>query len=437
VIVAYGASRDLLEILNETAPGGALLLPLLGCLAAIVAIVVATTIWPAWRAAGRPAAETLRGAELRGHRPRRSRLPASPFGLGFRLAGARRVRTLSTALVVAAAASVVLLMLALASFLDGLQNDPGAIGKRYQLTANLPADSAPDVAAIDGVSAAAPRYQVDALDSFRLGETVRLVAYPGDHTDFEAPPLAEGRRVEGPGEAEVGQGLADALGLSPGSTLAVQLPSGREARFTVVGIVRAIEVEGRIAYVQPDRLLAADPDIATSIAVKLDDGADTAAVTQRLEDLGATPEDAAGTTDRSQKFLGVLAGVLRVVAGVNGLICLYILVQALAVTAVERRQALAVLRSGGAGRGTVTLVLLGAASAVLLIAVPVAIAVQRLLLGPLVSDLAAGYASPDLAAGPLQDVAVAAALLLLAAAAARWVARRDEGRPIAAALRAE
>src|SRR3712207_7080484 len=49
-----------------------------------------------------------------------------------------------------------------------------------------------------------------------------------DHTEFEAPPLAAGRRVRSAGEIEVGVGLADALGLRPGSTVAAQLRSGAE-----------------------------------------------------------------------------------------------------------------------------------------------------------------------------------------------------------------
>ena len=255
-LVASGPSSRLLGILNELPPGAALLLPLAASLIAIVVVVVAATVWPAWRAAGRPPATTMRGAELP-PRARRSRMPGGPFGLGLRLAATRRGRTLTTALVVGAATSVVLLMLALASFLQSLQNDPGAIGKRYELTATGAADRIADVDAVPGVEQASARYEIDGLDSFRLGETVNVIAYPGDHTDFEAPPLAEGRRIESGGEAEVGQGLADSLGLEPGGTLAVQLPSSGEVRFTVVGIVRAIDNEGRVAYVKPGRLLAA------------------------------------------------------------------------------------------------------------------------------------------------------------------------------------
>ena len=142
-------------------------------------------------------------------------------------------------------------MLALASLLERLRDDPGTVGKRYQLTAQLDPARLPAVrgAARRGATPA-PRYSVDAADSFRLGEPLRLVAYPGDHTRFEAPPLAAGRRLRGPDEVEVGLGLADALGLRPGSTLAAQLPGGGEVRFRVAGVVRALENDGRIAWVR-------------------------------------------------------------------------------------------------------------------------------------------------------------------------------------------
>ena len=144
------------------------------------------------------------------------------------------------------------LMLALASLLERLRDDPGTVGKRYQLTVvGAGVHAAVDPRRRRASTPPARRYAVDAADSFRLGEPLRLVAYPGDHTEFEAPPLAEGRRVRGPGEVEVGLGLADALGLRPGSTLAAQLPSGAEVRFRVVGR------RARAGERRPDRLGAA------------------------------------------------------------------------------------------------------------------------------------------------------------------------------------
>lgn len=434
-LIAAEPTSRLLGILNELPPGGTILLPLIACLIAIVALVLLATVWPAWRAAGIAPSRTLRGTELPAT-ARRSRAPGGPFGLGLRLAGARRGRTLTTAIVVGAATSVVLLMLALASFLQSLRDDPGAIGKRYELAAAFPVERVGEIEDVAGVERAAPRYELSGLDSFQLGETLDVVAYPGDHVPFEAPPLAEGRRLEGPGEAEVGQGLADSLGLEVGGTLAAQLPDATgEARFEVVGIVRAIDNEGRVAYVQPDLLLDAGLSVEPPIAIKLDEDADIAAVTEGLRAIGAEPQEPAGGTTRDQAFLGVLAGVLRVVAAVNGLICLFILVQALAVTAAERRQALAVLRAAGAGRRTITLVLAGAASAVLVVALPLGIVLERFILGPLVSRLAAGYATPGLATPPLQVLIVAAVLVGLALLAADRVARRSERASIPIELR--
>ena len=149
-------------------------------------------------------------------------------------------------------------MLALASLLVRLRDDPGTVGKRYELDARTSTPARlPAVRRLPGVRrrrAALPA--VGAPTPSGSAEPVRLIAYPGDHTRFEAPPLASGRRLRAAGEAEVGLGLADALGLRPGSTLAVQLAGGDEIRFRVVGVVRALENEGRVAYVRDAPLLA-------------------------------------------------------------------------------------------------------------------------------------------------------------------------------------
>ncbi len=432
-IVATGPSSRLLEILNELAPGRAVVGPLVLALAGIVAIVATATAWPAWRAASLPPAQILRGAEVR-HAPRRVPTPGGPFGLGLRLALATRGRTLATAMVVGAATAVVLLMMALATFLVRLADDPGVVGKRYQLTAALPAGRAGEVERLAGVAAAAPRLVVDGVASFELGQPVRLVGYAGDHTEFEAPPLADGRRVERTGEAEVGQGLADTLGVRTGSTLAVALPTGVEARYRVVGVVRTIDREGRVAFVRSDAALAEsveDPEVA----VRLDPGADRDAVERELRALGARPDSVGGSGPDDQAFLSVLGGVLRVVAGVNGLICLYVLVQALAVLATERRRTIAVLRAGGAPSATVALVLLGTATLIVAIAAPAGVLAERLVLGPAAARLAADYASLPLGASVGQILAVVAGLGVVAAGAAAFTARRVERDPVAAALR--
>jgi len=439
-LAVAGPTRDLLAQLNEEAPGVALVPVLLACLAGISLLVCAASAWPAWRAARRPPAEVLRGADLAPPRRRRAagRLRAGLLGTGARFALASRARWAASVATVAMCAGVVGLMFALASLLVRLRDDPGTVGKRYELVARLPPEDAGAVRAIPGVADAAPRYVTDAADSFRLGEPLRLIAYPGDHTRFEAPPLADGRRLRTDGEAEVGVGLADALGLRPGATLAVQVPGGSEVRFRVSGVVRALENDGRLAYVRPARLLAADPVLGSELAVRLSPGADRDRVADGLSRLGAPPPRPAGAaTTRDAGFLGVLAGVLRGVGLAVGLVCLYALVQALAMTARERRGAVALLRACGGGDGAVAAVLAGAALVVVVPAAVAGIALQRFVLGPLVSRWAAGFADLPLNPGVGQVVLVAGGLAALTAAATAVVARRAMRESVVAGLREE
>ncbi|HYY23347.1 MAG TPA: FtsX-like permease family protein, partial [Thermoleophilaceae bacterium] len=349
----------------------------------------------------------------------------------------RRARAAATAGVLSVAAAVVLLLLALASLLLRLENDPGAIGRRYQLTAQLPPARAAAVRHLPGVAAAAPRYEVQGADSFALGEPVNLVAFPGDHTRFEAPPLASGRRVRGDGEAEVGTGLADALGVGVGGTLAVGLPSGREVRFRVVGTVRAVQDDGRLAYVRPARLLGADPYLDSSLAVRLKPGAGEGAVRRELSAMGAAPEAAGGATAHTAGFLGVLGHLLRVVAFLEGGVCLYLLVQTLSVTTLERRSTMATLRALGARRWSLALVLAGAAAAVAAPAALIGTALERLVLGPAVARLAAGYAPLELGSAPGATAVVWIGLLLISLLAALLAARRLEREPVIVGLREE
>jgi hypothetical protein len=434
-LAVRGPSGALLSALNEQPPGWALLGPLAAALAVVAVVVAGAAAWPAWRATARPTVELLRGAELTG--ARRLRMGGGFAALGARLALARRGRAAATIAVLAVSGSVVLLMLALASLLTALRDDPGSVGKRYDLTVRLPADRVADVRAVPGVQRAAPRWVVQGADSFSLGEPVKLVAFPGNHTAFEDPPVDEGRRVRANGEAEVGVGLAQALGIGVGSTLAVQLPSGTEVRFRVVGTVRALDDNGRIAYVRPARLLAADPGTGGQIVVKLAPGADRAAVSARLSRLGAQPSAVGGATTRNGAFLGTLAALLRAVAIIDALVCLYALVQALAMTARERRGAVALLRACGGGDGAVAAVLAGAALAVVVPAAVAGIALQRFVLGPLVSRWAAGFADLPLSPGVGQVVLVAGGLAALTAAATAVVARRAMRESVVAGLREE
>jgi ABC-type antimicrobial peptide transport system permease subunit len=456
-LAMHGAADRLLAALNELGPGAALVWWLLAAWLAIVALVAAASAWPVWRATREPISALLRGGELAvGRRPRRplraaagsrasgahgDRFRPSAGGglavLGARLASARRARWAATVAVLGAASATLVLLLALASLLVALRDDPSTVGKRYALTANLSPSAVRDVERIPGVEKAAERTSVEASAAFSLGQPLRLVGFERGADDFESPPLAEGRRRRADDEAEVGVGLADALGLRPGSPLVVALPGGREGRFRVTGLVRALDNDGRIAYVREERLDALGAFGSTNVAVRLKPGADRAAVSRGLQRLGARPSEATAATTRNRDFLGVLATVLRIVALSVGLVCLLVLAQALVLTARERRPTLALLRTIGAGRGAMARVLGGACAVVLVPAVVLGVALEVLVLGPVVSSLAAGYAglSLDPSAGHL--ALAAGGLAILGAGAVALVGRRVEREAVVAGLREE
>jgi ABC-type lipoprotein release transport system permease subunit len=223
------------------------------------------------------------------------------------------------------------------------------------------------------------------------------------------------------------------LGVAPGGTLAVQFGDGEEARFLVTGVVRTLDNDGRVAYVQPGLEVCGFRGGQTVIQLK--DGADQGAVTAALNLTGNRPATVGGVTSRNAEFLGVLAALLRTIAVIDGLVCLYVLAQMLALTALERRGAVGLLVACGADRTQVGMVFFGAAAVVVALAMPVAVLVERLVLGPRAADLAASYATVSLRAGTAEVLLALAGLVLVAVVASVWVARRALAEPITRLLR--
>ena len=435
---AAAPTSALLGYLNQVGPGLALLGPLAAAFAGLVAVVVAGAAWPAWQLTRRPVTSLLRGGDLPpAPARRRTGGRASSAGLlmlGARFALARRGRWLASVGVLAVATAAVLLILAVADLLVSLRDDPGTLGRRYALTVPGTARDAAAVARVPGVAAAAQRSTIEAADSFSLTQPLRVIAYPADHVAFEAAPLATGRRLRTAREVEVGLGLADALGLRPGSLLAIQSPTGRELRFRVAGVVRALENDGRIVYARTAPLLRDDPSLGGPIAVRLERGADRGEVTRRLARAGfvGTPTGAATLSSRS--FLAVLATVLRTVALAIGLVCLAAVVQTLGLTTRDRRRSLAVLRASGARPRHLGALLAGAAGAILLPALVAAVMLQRLVLGPIVAGLTADYATLPLGVRALDGLVAGGGLAFVGMVAVVLATRSSIHQPIAAEL---
>jgi ABC-type lipoprotein release transport system permease subunit len=439
-LAVRGPTNDLLVSISELGPGRSLVWLLALALAAIVGVVAVAAAFPAARAARRRPVDALRGADIVAT-PTRLPLPAGARGLGMRLALARPLRSATTVAVLAVSAAFALLLLAIASLLGRLQSEPHAIGRSYQLTIDAPAAKASAVRRLPGVVAATPRYETPASDSFDLGESFDVVAFGANHADYEAPPLAAGRRLRARGEAEVGLGLAQALDLHPGSTLAAQLPSGREARFHVVGIVRALTQQGRIAYVDPRALLAAEPGAQSTLAVKTAPGAasrverEAAGIGLFASSSGGVAGDAVqGWAARNSGFVSILVALLRTVAVLDALVCAYAFAQVLALTAVERRQAIAVVRAVGASAAQVRRLFTASAVTIAALAAPLAVVLERNVLGPFVAGLAAPYADLSLAAGAPTILVVVAVLVATSLVVGAVVARRASATPVTAAL---
>ena len=218
----------------------------------------------------------------------------------------------------------------------------------------------------------------------------------------------------------MGAGLADALGLAPGSTLALALPSGAELRLRVAGVVSSLDHDGRVAYVPARRCWP-----RTRRRPSRSRSGSTPRASQR-GDVGARPRSAAqpaaasGATARGAPLVDVLRTILRAVAIVDGLVCLYALIQACALTVQERRRTVAVLRACGAGRAAVRRLLLGAALALVVPAAVIGVAARAVGVRP--GAVAAGGELRDAAARPDARGELLATLAGLALAAAVAVA---------------
>jgi hypothetical protein len=227
--------------------------------------------------------------------------------------------------------------------------------------------------------------------------------------------------------------LADALGLTPGSTLAIQLGSGEELRLKVSGVVGSLDHDGRVAYIPAGTLLTADPTAPSQLVVRIRPGADAVAVSNAL---GPSAAPATGAVGRGVPLVNTLRAILRAVAIVDALVCLYALIQTCALTVQERRRTVAVLRAFGAGGLAVRRLLAGAVAALVIPAGVLGIVLERVLLGPALSRLAAGYAALSLTATGLEIAAVALGLALSGAIAVAWVSGQATRESVVGGLRA-
>ena len=328
-----------------------------------VVAVAAAVAGLARRAAA--AGRALRGGDVSGVRAA-APLGAGPVGLGVAARARAPAAAARTAVAVLAVCAGVrrCSMLALASLLERLAERPGA--RRPALPDHRRRAGLMRSRGRAGSRASpAPRRATTpyAADSFDLGESLELVAFRGDHTRFEAPPLAEGRRLRGPARGRGrASGSRDALGLQPGSMLAAQLQAGARCASASSASCERSQQQGRVAYVA--RRGCSRPSRRSSRRSR----------SRRPSGSGGAVRDELARSGLFAASSGGVAGG-AVQAGRRGtaaslrrswrccapspcstaLVCVYALVQVLALTASERRQGVAVLRALGAGRAQITM----------------------------------------------------------------------------------
>ncbi|MFD7771271.1 FtsX-like permease family protein [Streptomyces sp. NPDC059787] len=279
------------------------------------------------------------------------------------------------------------------------------------------------------VAAAHPGVEVAALVP---GQTA-TIALRGLGTRAEPYPftLAEGRPARGPDEAVAGQGLLDLLHVRVGDWVRMTV-GDRPQILHIVG--RSIEPEnaGRTISTSLDTLRANDPDLRPALyQLRLDSGADPAAVAERLTAAGRGHLDVhtvANPADGLSPLRAVVLGLIVVLA----LIGLIELLTAIGGTVREGERDLLALKAIGLTPRQITAVTVTATAGTALAAVLLATALGLPLAHWLIdaqgrsSGIGAGIArlpSPALLV-PLGAAAVLGAAALAALPAARAARRR-------------
>ncbi|MFC8394592.1 FtsX-like permease family protein [Streptomyces sp. NPDC057238] len=408
--------------------------------AGAVLFIGATTGLAAWRAGRVPPVPVPRPAappagRLTGvaRRALGARVPPA-LVLGWHKAFTRRPRSLGT--VGRLALPLLLIVVALSAWttIDRFHSSPERMGLPTALSVRADASLGDrETRALlerdPEVAAAYPGVEVAALVP---GQTA-TIALRGLGTRAEPYPftLAEGRPARGPDEAVAGQGLLDLLHVRVGDW--VRMTVGDQPQILhIVG--RSIEPEnaGRTISTSLDTLRANDPDLRPALhQLRLDSGADPAAVAERLTAAGRGHLDVhtvANPADGLSPLRAVVLGLIVVLA----LIGLIELLTAIGGTVREGERDLLALKAIGLTPRQITAVTVTATAGTALAAVLLATALGLPLAHWLIdaqgrsSGIGAGIAqlpSPALLV-PLGAAAVLGAAGLAALPAARAARRR-------------
>ena len=263
----------------------------LAVLVGVEVIVALFTIWPAWRGGriGTVQAITVGFARVRSKSSRLARLATRlrlppVVALGVKDAFARPLRALLTIAGLALTVLTVTFSLGMETSIQVFSRDPALRGIPYDMS--VARGYLPDAEArriLEAHPEVSAYYSVTWGSAQVAGKTgsINTRALSGAYDQFRII-VPEGRMFAAPGEAVVGQGLLDRLGLKVGDELRLTM-DGKPLDLRIVGRYVEMNNMGQMAMYSLETLQQVDPQAEPdSYALKLTPGADAQALEAAL-----------------------------------------------------------------------------------------------------------------------------------------------------------
>jgi putative ABC transport system permease protein len=343
----------------------------------VEAIVVVTTILPAWRAGRMATTTALSAGPPRGLRRSRLahlgvRLGAGPVAVsGLKQVFARPARVFFTVAAMTLAVISVVLAAGFDRTIDHVLAAPALTGDPYGVAVDpQDVDDADITAALDRTPGVASWFTATERRAL-VGDEAFLSRALGGDVEHAGYVVREGRMATAAGEAVAGYGLLDRLGIDVGDRITVKI-DGHAMPLRIVGWYGESEDGGEVLQYSLASLRAVEPDARVDgYLATLSPGADASQVTETLR--GALDGQArvipneGGELDEADAFrlaFLVVAMLVVVVALTN-------LVATMLLAARERTRDVGVLRAVGFGPRQV----LGAAAVTAAVLALIAVAV--------------------------------------------------------------
>ncbi len=331
-------------------------------------------------------------------------------------------------------------------------------------TLTVPTDLADQIAEVPGVTAVVPQIQIPNVvvldetgkplgaESGGFGGGVAIGQSWTTEDALNAYEIVTGQEPAGADAVAVDTGTAEQLGVQPGDTIELLLPSGQRREFVLSGTTQLRNSTGfGVSFLYWDfptaQRLFLQQGQATSLAVLADPAATQAVVRDQIVPLlppgteaVTGDEQASQVSEQLDSGLGFLNTFLLVFAIVSVFVATFLIYNTFSMLVAQRTRELALLRAIGASRGQVLRSILAEAVAVALIASGLGIAVGAGVargLQALFQAAGAPFPSGQLVFEPRTIVVSLVVGLLITVASALLPARRAAVIPPVAAMRDE